>query len=102
MASNKERIEALETELGGVQDGLQQMELGMADKFNHLEATIQNCQRLFSQVMPHLVIITASEKFHRDSTKRKLRATIPSHLPRQLGWISQILWWRPDIMVLKS
>ena len=41
MASNKERIEALETELGGVQDGLQQMKLGMADKFNHLEATIQ-------------------------------------------------------------
>ena len=41
MASNKERIEALETGLGGVQDGLQQMELGMADKFNHLEATIQ-------------------------------------------------------------
>ena len=41
MASNKERIEALETGLSGVQDGLQQMELGMADKFNHLEATIQ-------------------------------------------------------------
>ena len=41
MASNKERIEALETGLGGMQDGLQQMELGMADKFNHLEATIQ-------------------------------------------------------------
>ena len=41
MASNKEHIEALEIRLGGVQDGLQQMELGMADKFNHLEATIQ-------------------------------------------------------------
>ena len=41
MASNKERIEALETRFGGMQDGLQQMELGMAYKFNHLEATIQ-------------------------------------------------------------
>lgn len=41
MASNKERIEALETRLGGVQYGLQQMELGMADKLNHLETVIQ-------------------------------------------------------------
>ncbi|KAA8542122.1 hypothetical protein F0562_023274 [Nyssa sinensis] len=40
MGTNKERIERLETGLGGVQDGLQKMELGMADKFHHLETTL--------------------------------------------------------------
>ena len=41
MATNKERIEALETGLGGVQDGLQQVEVGVVDKLNRLEETIQ-------------------------------------------------------------
>ena len=40
MATNKERIEALETGLGGVQDGLQRVEVGVADKLNRLEETI--------------------------------------------------------------
>ncbi|KAA8546792.1 hypothetical protein F0562_003221 [Nyssa sinensis] len=40
MASNKERIEALEAGLGGVQDGMQRLELGVTDKLRHLEETI--------------------------------------------------------------
>ncbi|KAL6313127.1 hypothetical protein AAG906_021658 [Vitis piasezkii] len=40
MAYNKERIEALEVGLGGVQDGMQQLELGVTDKLHHLEETI--------------------------------------------------------------
>ena len=40
MSTNKERIEILEASLGGVRDGLHQMELGMADKLHHLEETI--------------------------------------------------------------
>lgn len=40
MATNKERIEYLEAGLGEVQDGMHQMELGMADKFKQLEMTL--------------------------------------------------------------
>ena len=40
MASNKERIKALEAGLGGVQDGMQWLELGVTDKLHHLEETI--------------------------------------------------------------
>ncbi|KAA8538317.1 hypothetical protein F0562_027860 [Nyssa sinensis] len=46
MASNKERIEALEAGLGGVQDGLHKMEVGMADRFHHLEGTINRLSDL--------------------------------------------------------
>lgn len=37
METNKERIETLEAGLGGLQDGMHKMELGMADKFSQLE-----------------------------------------------------------------
>jgi hypothetical protein len=47
MASNKERIEALEAGLGGVQDGMQQLELGVADKLHHLEETINRLSEAF-------------------------------------------------------
>ncbi|KAA8522091.1 hypothetical protein F0562_012595 [Nyssa sinensis] len=40
MASTRDRIEALEVGLGGVQDGMQRMELGMTDKLHQLEETI--------------------------------------------------------------
>jgi len=45
--SNKERIEALEARLGGVQDGMQQLELGVADKLHHLEETINKLSEAF-------------------------------------------------------
>jgi len=47
MASNKERIEALEAGLGGVQDGMQQLELGVTDKLHHLEETINKLSEAF-------------------------------------------------------
>ncbi|GFY94873.1 hypothetical protein Acr_10g0002580 [Actinidia rufa] len=40
MTSNKERIENLEAGLGGLLEGMDRMELGVADKFHHLEETI--------------------------------------------------------------
>lgn len=47
MASNKERIEALEARLGGVQDGMHQLELGVTDKLHHLEETINKLSEAF-------------------------------------------------------
>ncbi|KAJ0007378.1 hypothetical protein Pint_29904 [Pistacia integerrima] len=49
MASNKERIEALEARLGGVQDGLQRLELGVTDTLHRLEETIN---KLSEAVLP--------------------------------------------------
>ena len=40
MGTNKERIEQLETGLGGVQDKLDSLEQGVSDKLQHLEETI--------------------------------------------------------------
>lgn len=40
MASNKERIEVLEAGLGGLQEGMQRIELAVADKLHQLEDTI--------------------------------------------------------------
>ena len=40
MSTNKERIEHLEEGLGGVQDGMQRMEVGITDKIQQLEDTI--------------------------------------------------------------
>ncbi|GFZ01153.1 hypothetical protein Acr_14g0007880 [Actinidia rufa] len=49
MTSNKERIENLEAGLGGLQEGMDQMELGIAEKFHHLEETINRLsEALFS------------------------------------------------------
>ena len=45
MAYNKERIEALEVGLGGVQDGMQRLELSVTDKLHHLEETINKLSR---------------------------------------------------------
>ena len=47
MASNKERIEALEAGLDGVQDGMHQLELGVTDKLHHLEETINKLSEAF-------------------------------------------------------
>ncbi|RVW14863.1 Transposon Tf2-11 polyprotein [Vitis vinifera] len=40
MTTNKERIELLEEKLGGVQEGMQRMEVGITDKIQRLEETI--------------------------------------------------------------
>lgn len=40
MMTNKERIKLLENGLGGVQYGMQRMELGMSDKLSQQEETI--------------------------------------------------------------
>jgi len=40
MATNKEQIEMLEAGLGGVQDGIQRMELGISDEMRQQEETI--------------------------------------------------------------
>ena len=40
MGTNKERIEQLEAGLGGVQEGLHRIELGMADRLLHVEETL--------------------------------------------------------------
>ena len=47
MSTNKERIEILEAGLGGLQDGVQRMVLGMADKFNQLEPTLTHMSEAF-------------------------------------------------------
>ena len=40
MTTDKECIENLKVGLGGLQDGVHRMEMGMADKLSQLEATI--------------------------------------------------------------
>lgn len=40
MATNKERIKRVEAGLGGMQDSMKRMELGINDKLHHLEETI--------------------------------------------------------------
>ena len=47
MATNKERIENLEARLDGLQDGLQQMEIGINDKLHQLEETINRMSEAF-------------------------------------------------------
>ncbi|GFS39092.1 hypothetical protein Acr_00g0061130 [Actinidia rufa] len=47
MGTNKERLEQLEAGLGGVQDGLHRMELGMADRLRHLEETLNRLSDVF-------------------------------------------------------
>jgi len=47
MFTNKEYIESLEARLGGLQDGMHRMELGMADKFSQLEATLNHISEMF-------------------------------------------------------
>ncbi|KAL9429100.1 hypothetical protein AB3S75_030999 [Citrus x aurantiifolia] len=47
MATNKERIENLEARLDGLQDGLQQMEIGINDKLHQLKETINRMSEAF-------------------------------------------------------
>eukprot|EP00261_Vitis_vinifera_P023282 XP_010655166.1 PREDICTED: uncharacterized protein LOC104880390 [Vitis vinifera] len=45
--TNKERIELLEEKLGGVQEGMQRMEVGITDKVQRLEETIAKLSEAF-------------------------------------------------------
>lgn len=47
MATNKERIEKLEEGLGNVQNNLQRLEMGIADKFQRLEDTLSGMSDAF-------------------------------------------------------
>ena len=47
MTTNKERIELLEGGLGGVQEGMQRMEVGITDKIQRLEETIAKLSEAF-------------------------------------------------------
>ncbi|RVW74045.1 hypothetical protein CK203_056398 [Vitis vinifera] len=47
MTTNKERIELLEEKLGGVQEGMQRMEVGITDKVQRLEETITKLSEAF-------------------------------------------------------
>ena len=47
MTTNKERIELLEEKLGGVQEGMQRMEVGITDKVQRLEETIAKLSEAF-------------------------------------------------------
>ncbi|KAL6350705.1 hypothetical protein AAG906_028162 [Vitis piasezkii] len=47
MTTNKERIELLEEKLGGVQEGMQRMEVGITDKIQRLEETIAKLSEAF-------------------------------------------------------
>lgn len=48
MASNKERTEVLEAELGGVREGMQQMERDVTDKLHWLKETINLAFRTYA------------------------------------------------------
>ena len=48
MATNKERIERVEAELGDMQDSMKLMELGINDKLHHLEETLSKLAELIS------------------------------------------------------
>lgn len=48
MGTNKKRIELLEVGLGALQDGLQHLEVSMANKLQHLEVTLNR----LSDVLP--------------------------------------------------
>jgi hypothetical protein len=69
MATNKERIELLETGLGGVQDGMQRLEDYMINRLHSLEETINK----LSEVM---IASKASSSYHindRDGFSRTYR-----------------------------
>ena len=49
MTTNKKRIELLEVSVGGSQDNLSRMKLGVNDKLHQLEATIN---RISEAILP--------------------------------------------------
>ena len=64
MSTNKERIEILEAGLGGLQDGVQRMVLGMEDKFNQLEPTLTRMSEAFFSKKKEAPTTTLVSKKH--------------------------------------
>ena len=60
MATNKKRIELLEVSVGGLQDTMSHMELGVNDKLHQLEVAIN---RISNAILP-MSDPTASHTFH--------------------------------------
>ena len=51
MTTNKERVENLEAGLGGLQEGVHRMEMGMADKLGQLETSINRLSEVLLSTM---------------------------------------------------
>ena len=69
MATNKERIERLEVELGSLQNGMHQMELRINEKLHHLEETLSKLTES----------ITASKRVSSHSTYDQIGSSRPNH-----------------------
>ena len=83
MAYNKERIEALEVGLSGVQDGMQRLELGVTDKLHHLEETINKLSKaLLSTKNPSETTTTIGEKNPPVRTMRRTMTANRFSLPK--------------------
>ena len=68
MATNKESIEMLEARLGGVQEGVQRMEVSMSEKIRQLEDTINKLAKA--------LLTTKGESSH-DNTHREGNSYTP-------------------------
>ncbi|RVW72141.1 hypothetical protein CK203_057976 [Vitis vinifera] len=86
MATNKERIEQLEAGLGGLQDGMSRMELGLTDKLHQMEETIHRLsEALLSNkedqvATPTIVMVVSAtiETTLRDKWKGDNKCSYPS------------------------
>ena len=74
MATNKERIENLEAGLGGLQDNMSRMELGIVDKLQRMEDTILKLSE---------VLLTNNEASHSNSNERNSRLRANREEPRE-------------------
>ena len=74
MATKKERIQNLEARLGGLQDGMQQMEIGINEKLHQLEETINRMSDAFFQTKkgPAITSIITLVILTRRIPRRKL------------------------------
>ena len=74
MATNKERIEMLEAGLGGVQEGVQRIEVSMTGKMQQLEETINKLSEalLSSKVLLSNKGEASHSNSNRESTYRAI------------------------------
>ncbi|KAH9678632.1 DUF676 domain-containing protein [Citrus sinensis] len=107
MSTNKERIERVETELGGMQNEIQRLGQGMNDKFHHLEAMINKLVETFgqSQRAPHQHDQTGTSRTGQGETAGE-RKPIPPRVakldfPKYSGddpteWVNREAnqWWQ--------
>ncbi|KAA8519250.1 hypothetical protein F0562_013506 [Nyssa sinensis] len=101
MGTNKERIEWLEAGLGGIQDGLQRMELGMVDKLHHLETSLNRLSDVLLSTQE-----SSSHNFHLQEGNNEGRQIVSSktaklEFPRFVG-DELIEWFRPRLLLLEG